>query len=613
MSNLTALEVKNAKPGEHTDGNGLILVVRPSRSGGKLRRSWVLRLVVNGRRRKLGLGVYPSVELAHARQKAQDARRALAEGIDPSVTAKRRAGLVEAARGLTLGKAIDDYLAKVAPAYKNAKSDEIRTRALRVHFAPLHSRDVASIGAADVASILRTLKPQTAVKSHAAVRAVFEFAATVLEPHGVIITNPADPRRLRALGWTSKSTRASTPHPALDWRQMPEFIAELARHDDVDARCLAFNILTVARSGAARLAKWDDIDPKRRTWSVPIQDLKDSKYRTAPCVVPLSTAAIDLINSLPEHGAFLFPNAAGRPIDDQAIVHAIRQMHRCGDWKDPKTGKPVTAHGFRATFRTWAKSKRLDREIAELVLGHVFYSSSESPYARDDDAVLALRRDMLDLWGRHCTGQSGELIAFPSARVTRSDEDALAAIRAERAFARLPQADRDRVLAGLFETQRNIASIRRLDRYGDRVVRRRNRNAMKAHLAPILRVLDDGVAGADALDWLTDHHRGNVSAAISELQGFEATARRLLAGARAFEPDVGRKGRGERQLGVELTRQAFFELIELLESVSVRVGATSGKGGPGSRLLARLITCAVGLEVGVETVKDLVQERRRRK
>ena len=91
-------------------------------------------------------------------------------------------------------------------------------------------------------------------------------------------------------------------------------------------------------------------------------------------------------------------------------------MHRRGDWKDPKTGKPVTAHGFRASFRTWAKSLRLDREIAELVLGHAFYSSSENPYARDDDAVFALRRDMLELWGRHCAGQSAEVIAFPDAR-----------------------------------------------------------------------------------------------------------------------------------------------------------------------------------------------------
>ena len=129
MPNLTDVDVRNAKEGEHTDGDGLILVVRASRSGGKPRRSWVLRIVDGGRRRKLGLGVYPSVSLAQARQKAQDARRELAEGNDPSITAKRRAAILEAARTLTLGKAIDDYLAKAAPAYKNVTSVRIRERA----------------------------------------------------------------------------------------------------------------------------------------------------------------------------------------------------------------------------------------------------------------------------------------------------------------------------------------------------------------------------------------------------------------------------------------------------------------------------------------------------
>jgi integrase len=410
MPALTDMDVRNAKSGEHTDGDGLILVVRASRIGGKPRRAWVLRVTNGGRRRKLGLGIYPSVSLAQARQKAIDARRALADGIDPSITAKRRAAILETARALSLGAAIDAYLAKAAPAFKNAKSSAIRDRALRVHFAPLHSRNVASIMAAEVADILRTLKPQTAVKSHVAVRSVFDFAATVLEPHGVLLANPADPRRLRSLGWVPKSTRASTPHPALDWRRMPEFMAELARDDDTDARCLAFAILTVARAGSARLAKWRDIDLDRRIWSVPVPDLKDSKHRTAPFVVPLATSVIQLIEALPKRGAFLFPNAADHPIDDQAIVHVIRRMHRRGDWRDPKTGKLATTHGFRASFRTWAKALRLDREIAELAMGHAFYKASESPYARDDDEVLALRRQMLETWALHCAGQSGQVI-----------------------------------------------------------------------------------------------------------------------------------------------------------------------------------------------------------
>jgi integrase len=414
MPTLTDLDVRNSPPGEYTDGEGLILVVKASRRpGGKPRRSWVLRIVDQGRRRKIGLGAYPIVSLGKARQKAQDARRALAAGVDPSVTAKRRAGLAEAAKALTLGQAIDSWRVKAAPKYKSAKSEAIRDRVLQTHFASLREQDVASITATDVAGILRGLRPQTAIKACGVIRAVFDFAATTLEPHGVLIVNPADPRRLKALGWAPKSVKASIAHPALDWREAPAFMAALASLDSIEARCLSFIIYTAARAGAARAAKWANIDLEKRLWAAPAQDLKDSKHRTAPFVVPLSDAAIELLKGLPRKGVFLFSDAAGRPIGEHAVIKAVRAMHRIGRWLDPKTGKPATAHGFRATFRTWAKAKRLDREIAELNLGHVFYAASESPYARDDEAVLDLRRGMLDQWGQFCSGGNGEVIPFP--------------------------------------------------------------------------------------------------------------------------------------------------------------------------------------------------------
>jgi integrase len=411
MPTLTDIDVRNSKPGEYTDANGLMLIVRAS-SIGKPRRTWVLRVVDGGRRRKIGLGAYPTVSLADARRKAQDARRALADGVDPSATAKRRQHAARQARSLTFGQAVEDYLAKAAPTFKNAKSEDIRNRALRTHFAPLHGRDVGSITVADVAGILKPLAPQTAIKAHSAVRAVFDYAAAKLEPHGVVIMNAADPRRLRAVGWSPKSARSAAPHPALDWRQMSKFMIELAQHDDISARCLTFAILTVARAGAARLAKWRDVDLERGLWFVPVANLKDSKHRTAPFVVPLSASAIRFLEALPKNGAFVFPNAVDKPIDDQSIVHLIRRMHRRGEWKDQVTGKPIVAHGFRSSFRTWAKAKRLDREIAELSMGHAFYKAAENPYARDDDEVLALRRRMLEAWGRHCDGRGAEVVAF---------------------------------------------------------------------------------------------------------------------------------------------------------------------------------------------------------
>jgi hypothetical protein len=148
--------------------------------------------------------------------------------------------------------------------------------------------------------------------------------------------------------------------------------------------------------------------------------------------------------------------------------------------------------------------------------------------------------------------------------------------------------------------------------YIDRTLRLRHRNALKAHLTRTLKVLVDDVGWFDAMDWLTDHHhQGDMTAATIELNAFRATAQALLDGAMAFDPDVARQGRGELPRRVDLTRRAFYELIETLESVGVSVGATSAKrGGPGSRLLALLITYAVGFKVSPATVKDLAQERR---
>ena len=130
--------------GEHTVANapGLILRVLVTRKG--LARSWVVRATDGGRRRRFGLGRYPDVGLAKARTLAQEARDDLADGVDPSRGAKRRQQAAKDARTLTLSKAIDGYLA-IAPAFKSAKNERIRDRALHIHFAPLHSRDVASI------------------------------------------------------------------------------------------------------------------------------------------------------------------------------------------------------------------------------------------------------------------------------------------------------------------------------------------------------------------------------------------------------------------------------------------------------------------------------------
>jgi hypothetical protein len=191
-------------------------------------------------------------------------------------------------------------------------------------------------------------------------------------------------------------------------------------------------------------------------------------------------------------------------------------------------------------------------------------------------------------------------------------------ILADKRFRQLKPTEQHRVLAGVFETVHSVENMRQEDRYLDRTLRLGNRRSMIAHLRPILKILDNDVGSFDAADWLVGHHRGDVSSAFKELRAFRETAERLLAGAEEFEPWPGRLGRGEPQLKSELQWQACFKLLELLETVGVRVGKTGeyGRtigegGGPGSRLLSKLTSYAVGFGVGVGKVKAILLRRRK--
>ena len=246
----------------------------------------------------------------------------------------------------------------------------------------------------------------------------------MLEPHGVPITNPTDPRRLRQLGWSPKSRSESKPHPAVHWSLMPEVVAELSRTSDVDASCMLLIVATGVRSETARLTKWANIDFEARTWTPPFADLKDGKHHKRPFTVPLNDVAIDALERMRalSSSRFVFANSAGGPIGENAITCLVRKLRRRHDnWRDPDSGKPFTIHGFRATLKTWTREARLDRklalhiptrELAELALGHRIGTDVERAYDRSD--LLEARREIMDLWARNCLG--AEIIAFPNAR-----------------------------------------------------------------------------------------------------------------------------------------------------------------------------------------------------
>jgi integrase len=404
---ITEAFFRNPKVGEWTDADGLMLIVRPAaRSGDKPRKTWILRTTIDGRRRKFGLG---SCGLGEARKRAAEARQLIVEGKDPSqrVRARRRASeaVSGAVRTMTFAEAAERWAPK-APKLKNAKSALIRERSLK-HLAPIHAKALTAVTPADLAEILHGLKPETAIRVYGAAKAVFAFGAVLLEQENIVLRSPADLARLRALGWSPRSRRSHKPMAALPWTRAQELLAELESDSEPITRIFQFVLATASRCGAARLAKLRHIDLKAKTWTIPVEDLKDSAHRREALVIPLNDVALAAIS--PGSGRYIFVNDRGQPFTERDITYFTRKLRRRHpDWIDPATGRAFTAHGCRSMFRSWAAARHEPRDVVEVAMGHQPYGMVESVYQRDD--LLEPRRDLMQRWGRHCRGETADII-----------------------------------------------------------------------------------------------------------------------------------------------------------------------------------------------------------
>ena len=404
---------KKTKIGEYTDAQtpGLTLVVRASTSASRpnaLRRIWTFRFTLDGKRRKLGLGSYPSVTLEEARQKARDAAAMVAKDLDPRLA--RRAN----PENLTFRAAAEAYLDDTLPRFTSEKSRRNLQHALRVHCAPLHARPVLQIGTRDVANLLKAiaiLAPQRAEKVRAALRGLFAHVGVGMEDQGVIARNPVLSVSLKAANYIPAPSKGH--HPALDPSEAPEFMQALRAIPTMDARLLEFAILTVSRAGAARAARFDQIDVVNSTWIVPPEQLKDGRTRKGePFLVPLSPRALAVVEemrALRPAAALIFEGAG-----DMTLVNLMRRMCRARPWLDPKSKKPIVAHGFRACFRTFYQGPKWSRELVELSMGHKFYGEAEDPYQRGD--LLDERRTLLNDWTRYLEGPPAGAKVIPMRR-----------------------------------------------------------------------------------------------------------------------------------------------------------------------------------------------------
>ena len=386
---LTALAVQRAaEPGTYIDGRGLMLLVGPSGS-----KSWILRLQHNGRRRDYGLGGYPDTSLAEAREKATQFRKDVRAGGDVIAAKQSRpehATFREAAEAMLTGL--------IGEGRFSANSERIARARLETYAYPKLGRlQLQSINADVVAEALRPIwlkKSETALRVRQLIIRVLRFAL----PDGYLIETTL------AKAVTDRLPRQprGEHHPAMPYTKVADFMASLAENSGMGALALRFAILTAARSGEVRGAKWDEIDRKAKLWTIPASRMKAGKEHR----VPLTLEALALLDQAAESrikgSALLFPSPLkkGQPVSDMTLTKIMRDA-----------GLEFVPHGFRSTFRDWAAEQTsASREVIEACLAHSVGSDVELAYKRTD--FLEKRRDLMAAWAAHLSGV-GEAIIVP--------------------------------------------------------------------------------------------------------------------------------------------------------------------------------------------------------
>ena len=385
---LSPLEIRRLlRPGRWSVGgvDGLALQVTDSGA-----RSWVLRIAVGGKQREMGLGSFPTVSLAEAREKARRHRAQLGEGADP--IAARRAAVSAAAADRssqqTFAEVAGQYIALHRKSWKNEKHGAQWTSTLQTYADPvigsLLVRDVTAAHVIRVLEPIWTSKTETATRVRSRLELVFDFAAARGLREG---PNPARWRGNLDAAFPKASKVAKVQHhAALEVGGVGVFMSRLRGQSGMGARALEFAVLTAARSGEVRCATWSEIDMPAALWVLPAGRMKSGREHR----VPLSKPAINLLRALRggTAGGLVFPGMRG-PLSDMSLTAVLRRMN-----------VKVTAHGFRSTFRDWvAEFTDHSNEVAEMALAHAVGDKVEAAYRRGD--LFEKRVSLMSDWAAY--------------------------------------------------------------------------------------------------------------------------------------------------------------------------------------------------------------------
>jgi integrase len=389
---LSAVSIKHLKDGCHADGGNLYLLVRGAS------KSWVFRFTSpTGERRRMGLGPLHSVSLADARKRATELREQLHHSthpIDP-IAARQEAKFEQQIgkhRNKTFEFCADAYISAHQNEWKNIKHAQQWSNTLSQYAYPVFGN--IPVGEIDEALILNVLTPIWASKTETATRLRGRIESVLDWATFNKFRNGENPARWKghlehSLAKPNKVTKVKH-HAAMPYQELPAFFKELRARDGTGAKALELLILTGCRSGEIRGAVWTEIDLERKLWVIPPGRMKMAQEHR----VPLSQAAIELLNALPrmEDTELVFPSSKpNTPLSDMTLTAVLR---RSGNGH-------FTVHGFRSCFRDWlAETTNYPNEACELALAHSISNKVEAAYRRGD--MLDKRVLMMNDWANYC-------------------------------------------------------------------------------------------------------------------------------------------------------------------------------------------------------------------
>jgi len=387
---LSSLEVSRLRvDGAHAVGGAQGLYLRVEGAS----RAWVLRYALAGQRRRMGLGSYPAVTLAMARELARAEKGRIHTGHDPidERRAQRRGAALANAKRLTFAVACELCITAREAEWRSPKHRQQWVNTLATYAAPvMGALDVAEIDTAHVMTVLQAIwatKTETATRVRGRIETVLDWATVRGSRSG---PNPARWRgHLDQLLASPKKTKRVKHHRAVPVPEAPALIQRVDQADGQGARALMLQILTAARSGEVRLATWEEFDLERALWTIPEGRMKSGREHR----VPLSRQAVALLRAQPVilDCNLVFPSRKkNRPVSDMTITAVLRRMEA-----------PCVPHGFRSTFRDWAaETTSYPGEVVEMALAHAIKDKTEAAYRRGD--LLAKRAALMQDWADYC-------------------------------------------------------------------------------------------------------------------------------------------------------------------------------------------------------------------